>query len=181
MIPELPPSERDALIWQEGDYIEIRSGLFCVTRAEPVQQQSAAKYVHFLFDYADGGQMSGDMTLSSEIANGPTLLLLIRRGDEAWPIAFVSMVNRAWCHNARFDQIPIYQNTARHKRLGVPPVLSALGPFAQMCWGVGRSMFTNADEEGRLIVDALHTFLHRIAANHTHYWEGGGGTTNGKL
>lgn len=182
MIVQPSDQERQALILQDGDYLEVRSGIFCITRSEPKVQNQAWKYIHFLFDEsATGNQFSGDMSISGEFPNGPSLLMLYRRAEQMCPYALVSMVNRAWVHQVPLLELSLYKYTACHKRLAEPPLVSALGPLAQMAWMVGKGLFTNQEQEARNMIDVLHRLMHRIAANHLHYWEGGGGSTTGKL
>jgi hypothetical protein len=183
VVVQLTDQERQALIWQDGDYLEVRSGGFCITRSEPKVQNQGWKFVHFLFDESGtGSQFNGDMTISGDFPNGPTLLMLYRRGEQMSPYALVSMVNRAWVHQVPLLELSLYKDTARYKRLAEPPLVSALGTFAQIAWVIGKGLFTNQEQEAQNMIDVLHRLMHRIAANHLHYyWEGGGGSQTGKL
>jgi len=182
MIPKLNEVEEHDLYWREGDHFKIRSVIFSVTQSKPDILNNAWKNIHFIAIESGTGQtISGKMTLSGDVPNGPTLLLQYCRGDWQCPYALISMTNRAWVHEGDLLDVPLYKNTERYKRLAEPPLISALGGFAQIGWRMAVSLFTKRDEELQRINDTLHRFLHRIAFDCRDYWQGGGGEVAGKL
>lgn len=179
---ELTSAEKKALIWQEGDFLECRSGTFCITRSEPKVHFPSWKFIHFKFDEeSTGNGFSGDMGISGDFPNGKTLMVLYRRGDQIAPYGLISMNNHAWVCQAPIGDIKLLKTTARYKRLYQPSLVQAFGLVAQVLWDAGTTLFTNNAAESKEIEAALHDFMHRISRNAEQYWEGHGEQATGRL
>ena len=141
------------------------------------------------------------MCSAGEVPDGPTLLVLYRRGDNACAFGLISMVNRAWLHAVPMMSVPLIRDSTKAvelKRLmiksmsgaaGVAIVASALTKFTL---GFGKnkvvekiekfSNMNNYQDEVQRIEAAARAFVFRLSKSADQFWEGGGiGSNSGKL
>lgn len=125
MIIQLTPEERQNLLWEQSDLMEVLSGTINFTSSHQykrVQTEHALTFTQkkFFFQASDPtwGMHEWTMAMDADIPNGPALLVVYKRGGtgNAWGI--VSMVNKAWTHCLPLDSVSLAKGTTKAKQLG---------------------------------------------------------------
>lgn len=123
---QLTPDEEQELVWQKGDWFEILYGNLTFTYSEPVRDsvEMHLQYyeVRFFFDAnGQGGWANSEWAMNSTgtVQNGPGLLVLYRRGNQANVFGAISRTNRAWILTAPLIGMESYSRStvARNMKL----------------------------------------------------------------
>jgi hypothetical protein len=111
---ELTAEEQEHLIWEPGDHFEIIPGIFNITQVDRQQpggeiSDTVLTTIRFFFDSlgSSWGDKEWTSHLSSEVPNGPALLVVLRRGTLA---NVFGVVNGAWSQ-AEPLLLPLYRNS----------------------------------------------------------------------
>ena len=114
---ELTTEEQNDLIWEPGDFFEVIPGILNMTQVDREQvggeiSDEVLTTIRFFFDSmgSSWGEKEWTSHLSSEVPNGPSLLVVLRRGTLANVFGVVSMVNGAWSQ-AETLLLPLYRSS----------------------------------------------------------------------
>lgn len=217
MLLTLTSQEQNDLIWQPGDFFEIVPGTvnFTSRQQQPgtrFHPQNTTTVARFFFDSADNtwGEREWTMYIGSEVPNGPALLVLYRRGNDANAFGLVSMTNGAWTHSQPIGEMSLVQDSKRYKDLvggavgaqwkAIALAVAATVVLSLCTFGCAavivpvvvytvpsyRERFREivgvkgSESNDRRITAAARGLMHRLAKNAGQFWPDQGGAS-GKL
>lgn len=201
----LTPEEEANLLWEQGDFFEIISGNLTGSSRRQFRQvasETATLYTEqsFFFESMDPawGTREWIMMTEDQIQNGPALLILYRRGNEANAWGVISMVNRSWTHVLPLGSISLAKGSTKGKQINTMGTTNIIVAMAAM---LVVSMFTCGlpllvapilmifpgprefirDKLGISRIDRLaqdtastaRSFLFRLTRDADQYWQGG--------
>ncbi len=115
--------EKQALLWDEGDWLEVVSGTITFTSkrvykgldmSHPTEKNRDITIQSFFFE-ADSASWKGSrewtMHMMDPVPNGPALLIIYRRGEYGWAYGAVSLLSKGWVQVAPMNTCGAFTET----------------------------------------------------------------------